>query len=114
MRRGAILLLALLFASFFLLRPRFLGGRVAYFLVTNEGIQPSLQQGDLAAFLEKDTYEEGEIVALESGFAASLGQIESLTTEGYLVQTVEDEAALLTVPGERILGRLWFRIRGSG
>lgn len=113
MRRSAILLLAALTAGFFLLRPTFLGGRVSYFLVTDEGLQPSLHPGDLAAFLEQDTYEAGEIVALTSGFSVSLGQVESVTPEGYLVETVLDETMLLSVPAEQILGRLWFRFGGG-
>ena len=113
MRRSAVLLLAVLFAGFLLLRPRFLGGRVSYFLVWDEAMQPALHQGDLAAFLERDVYEAGEIVALASGFSTSLGQIEALTPDGYLVRAVDEEDALRTVPGEKILGRLWFRIGGS-
>jgi signal peptidase I len=57
-----VVTLALLASWFFLLAPQFLGGPIAYVLVSGESMEPVLRDNDFVLARRQDTYARGEIV----------------------------------------------------
>jgi signal peptidase I len=57
-----VLTLALIASWFFLLAPQFLGGPIAYVLVSGESMEPTLHDNDFVIARRQDTYENGDIV----------------------------------------------------
>lgn len=89
-RSGLIAIIATLGMAalwFLFLRPTFLGGPVAYIMVSGRSMEPTLYEGDLAVMAARDQYQLGDIVAFRAQGGVAIHRIVGGTAEaGYAVK----------------------------
>ena len=110
------LIIILVIAWVFLLRPTTLGGPTTYIIVSGKSMVPTMQDGDLAVTRAKSEYRVGDIVAFHAEGGVVMHRIIGGTEEtGFITRgdgnTWNDP---WTIASQDIVGRRWFYIPGGG
>jgi len=113
---GFLAVLAAVVAWAVLLRPQFLGGPVAYDLVSGSSMEPALHTGDLVVARRQDTYHPGDIVAFRTEGGNVIHRIvDGSAEEGFITQGDNRDGVDQWRPKPKdILGKMWLRIPGGG
>jgi len=113
---GFLAALAAVVAWAVLLRPQFLGGPVAYNLVSGSSMEPALHGGDLVLARRQDTYHPGDIVAFRTEGGNVIHRIVGGSAQGgFITQGDNRDGFDPWRPRPKdILGKTWFRIPGGG
>ena len=104
-----VLMGVLLAALLLTLRPQTLGGSAAYLTVDQPGIEPALFPGDLAIVRMQEDYRVGDLIAVQTLEGPFFGRIIGADDTAYRV-VFQGTADAVAVPGEYIVGRLWFNL----
>ena len=104
-----VLMGVLLAALLLTLRPQTLGGAAAYITVDQPGLEPALFPGDLAIVRLQEDYREGDLIAVQTIEGPFFGRIIGGDEAAYRV-VFQGTTDAVAVPGEYIVGRLWFNL----
>ena len=113
---GFLAALAAVVAWTVLLRPQFLGGPVAYNLVSGSSMEPALHGGDLVLARRQDTYHLGDIVAFRTEGGDVIHRIVGGSAQGgFITQGDNRDGFDHWRPRPKdIFGKKWLRIPGGG
>ena len=104
-----VLMGVLLAALLLTLRPQAIGGAAAYLTVDEPGLEPALFPGDLAIVRMQEDYRVGDLIAVETLEGPFFGRIVGRDDTAYRV-VFQGTTEAVAVPGEYIVGRLWFNL----
>ncbi|HLF37055.1 MAG TPA: hypothetical protein VI520_03875 [Anaerolineales bacterium] len=104
-----VLMGVLLAALLLTLRPQAIGGAAAYLTVDEPGLEPALFPGDLAIVRMQEDYRVGDLIAVQTLEGPFFGRIIGGDDTAYRV-VFQGTADAVAVPGEYIVGRLWFNL----
>lgn len=114
LRFSQLVIVVLIAAFLWLLRPQTIGGPAAYVTVDQSGVGSTLEPGDIAIVRLADSYAVGDLVAVESRDGpARFGRVTAHEGSTYRVRfhaSADSEA----VGQQYIIGRLWFNIGNLG
>jgi signal peptidase I len=123
-RRQAIglCLTALVFVTWALwLRPKPIGGRAGYIIVSGQSMLPTLRGGDLVAVRRQSTYRAGDVVTYRIAAGEFRGRriihriVGGNAAEGFVMRGDNKHEDDLWHPRPSdIEGALWFRVPGAG
>lgn len=113
-RFSQLVIVVLIAAFIWLLRPQTMGGPAAYVTVDQSGVGSTLQPGDVAIVRRANTYHVGDLVAVEtSDGPAIFGRVTAHEGSIYRVR-FHANADSVAVAQQHIMGRLWFNVGNLG
>lgn len=113
-RFSQLVIVVLIAAFIWLLRPQTIGGPAAYVTVDQNGVGSSLQPGDVAIVRRAEAYKVGDLVAVESRDGPAIfGRVTAQEGERYRVRFHAGSDSV-EVGQQYIIGRLWFNVGNLG
>lgn len=114
LRFSQLVIVVLIAAFLWLLRPQTIGGPAAYVTVDQSGVGSTLEPGDIAIVRRADSYAVGDLVAVESSDGpAMFGRVTAHEGSSYRIR-FHAGAESVSVGQQYIIGRLWFNIGNLG